>query len=50
MEYNLIFSAISEEEKKILREGLLGTFHEPVEQVALQLAVLIAKAARWVLS
>lgn len=41
-------SGISEGEKQSLRSGLLCTFQEPVNQVAIQVAVLIAKAARLV--
>ncbi|MEE6458370.1 hypothetical protein FKM82_000265 [Ascaphus truei] len=38
--------AISEEEKSTLRAGLITNFNEPVNQIATQIAVLIAKAAR----
>ncbi|KAG2466593.1 IPO11 protein, partial [Polypterus senegalus] len=39
-------SAISEEEKNSLRAGLITNFNEPVNQIATQIAVLIAKVAR----
>ncbi|XP_028914814.1 importin-11 isoform X2 [Ornithorhynchus anatinus] len=38
--------AISEEEKSTLRAGLITNFNEPVNQIATQIAVLIAKVAR----
>ncbi|CAH2296266.1 importin-11 isoform X1 [Pelobates cultripes] len=38
--------AISEEEKSTLRIGLINNFNEPVNQIATQIAVLIAKVAR----
>ncbi len=41
-----VFSAISEEEKRSIRAKLVLTFEEPVQQIALQIAVLIGKAAR----
>ncbi|XP_049837055.1 importin-11 isoform X1 [Schistocerca gregaria] len=40
-------NAISEEEKVTLRRGLVSNFHEPVNQVATQIAVLLAKIARF---
>ncbi|XP_013780751.1 importin-11-like [Limulus polyphemus] len=40
-------NAISEEEKTVLRQNLLSNFSEPVHQLAVQLAVLIAKIARF---
>ncbi|XP_044739459.1 importin-11 [Chrysoperla carnea] len=40
-------NAISEEEKVSLRRGLISNFHEPVNQIALQLAVLVSKVARF---
>lgn len=42
------FSAIPEDEKASIRATLLHCFEEPAPPVALQLAVLIGKAARWV--
>ncbi|XP_062855531.1 importin-11 [Trichomycterus rosablanca] len=39
-------NAISEEEKTSLRAGLITNFNEPVNQIATQIAVLIAKVAR----
>uniref|UniRef100_A0A8C4S9Z7 Importin-11 n=1 Tax=Erpetoichthys calabaricus TaxID=27687 RepID=A0A8C4S9Z7_ERPCA len=39
-------NAISEEEKNSLRAGLITNFNEPVNQIATQIAVLIAKVAR----
>uniref|UniRef100_A0A8C5N0A2 Importin-11 n=1 Tax=Leptobrachium leishanense TaxID=445787 RepID=A0A8C5N0A2_9ANUR len=39
-------NAISEEEKSTLRVGLITNFNEPVNQIATQIAVLIAKVAR----
>ncbi|NXN91748.1 IPO11 protein, partial [Rhinopomastus cyanomelas] len=38
--------ALSEEEKTMLRAGLITNFSEPVNQIATQIAVLIAKVAR----
>uniref|UniRef100_A0A672Z8Q3 Importin-11 n=1 Tax=Sphaeramia orbicularis TaxID=375764 RepID=A0A672Z8Q3_9TELE len=38
--------ALSEEEKTSLRAGLITNFNEPVNQIATQIAVLIAKVAR----
>ncbi|XP_034026426.1 importin-11 [Thalassophryne amazonica] len=38
--------ALSEEEKTSLRAGLIANFNEPVNQIATQIAVLIAKVAR----
>ncbi|XP_061874601.1 importin-11 isoform X2 [Colius striatus] len=38
--------AISEEEKATLRAGLITNFNEPVNQIATQISVLIAKVAR----
>ncbi|XP_032260245.1 importin-11 isoform X2 [Phoca vitulina] len=38
--------ALSEEEKSTLRAGLITNFNEPVNQIATQIAVLIAKVAR----
>uniref|UniRef100_A0ABM5FTV4 Importin-11 isoform X2 n=1 Tax=Pogona vitticeps TaxID=103695 RepID=A0ABM5FTV4_9SAUR len=38
--------ALSEEEKSTLRAGLIANFNEPVNQIATQIAVLIAKVAR----
>uniref|UniRef100_A0A3Q2ZDI5 Importin-11 n=1 Tax=Hippocampus comes TaxID=109280 RepID=A0A3Q2ZDI5_HIPCM len=38
--------ALSEEEKTTLRAGLITNFNEPVNQIATQIAVLIAKVAR----
>lgn len=38
--------ALSEEEKTSLRAGLITNFNEPVNQIATQMAVLIAKVAR----
>lgn len=40
------FSAISEEEKAEIKRGLLQCFREPFYPVALQLAVVVGKAAR----
>lgn len=40
------YSAISEDEKAMLRRGLVCSFREPINQVATQLAVLISKIAR----
>ena len=40
-------NAISEEEKAGLRAGLVKTISEPVNQIAVQLAVTVAKAARY---
>ncbi|XP_069780590.1 importin-11 isoform X2 [Narcine bancroftii] len=38
--------ALSEEEKSSLRAGLIANFNEPVNQIATQIGVLIAKVAR----
>uniref|UniRef100_A0A8C5A1W4 Importin 11 n=1 Tax=Gadus morhua TaxID=8049 RepID=A0A8C5A1W4_GADMO len=38
--------SLSEEEKTSLRAGLITNFNEPVNQIATQIAVLIAKVAR----
>uniref|UniRef100_A0A8C3SMN5 Importin-11 n=1 Tax=Chelydra serpentina TaxID=8475 RepID=A0A8C3SMN5_CHESE len=38
--------ALSEEEKSTLRAGLITNFNEPVNQIATQISVLIAKVAR----
>jgi len=40
-------SALSELEKTTLRQGLVSNFHEPISQIATQLAVLISKVARY---
>ena len=40
-------NAISEEEKSGLRAGLIKTISEPVNQIAVQLAVTVSKAARF---
>lgn len=42
----MISSAISEQEKQNIRQGLISHFGEPISQIALQRAVLIAKIAR----
>ncbi|XP_076103519.1 importin-11-like [Mytilus galloprovincialis] len=39
-------NAMKEEEKELLKERLISNFNEPVHQISLQLAVLIAKIAR----
>ncbi|CAH1959457.1 unnamed protein product [Acanthoscelides obtectus] len=39
-------NAISEQEKSTIRQGLLLTFEEPINQIAVQRAVLISKVAR----
>ncbi|VEN37849.1 unnamed protein product [Callosobruchus maculatus] len=39
-------NAISEQEKSTIRQGLLCNFEEPVNQIAVQRAVLISKVAR----
>jgi len=48
--FNIIYiyhcSAIQESEKEFLRQHLLRNFEEPVNPLAIQLAVLIAKIAR----
>ena len=44
----LLFSAISEEEKGEIKRGLLQCFREPFYPVALQLAVVVGKAARFI--
>ncbi|XP_028604091.2 importin-11 isoform X1 [Podarcis muralis] len=38
--------ALSEEEKSTLRAGLIANFNEPINQIATQISVLIAKVAR----
>ncbi|XP_078253475.1 importin-11 isoform X2 [Rhinoraja longicauda] len=38
--------ALAEEEKASLRAGLIANFNEPVNQIAIQIGVLIAKIAR----
>ncbi len=43
---SLVRSAISEEEKAAIRQKLLLCYREPAPQIALQIAVLIGKAAR----
>ena len=40
-------SSIPEGEKSILRQKLIGHIHEPVLQVATQLAIIISKIARF---
>jgi hypothetical protein len=42
----LTCSAISEQEKQSLKQGLILNFSEPVSQIAVQRAVLISKIAR----
>lgn len=42
----LIFSAIVEDEKYNIRQGLLCNFSEPVSQIAIQRAVIVSKIAR----
>lgn len=39
-------SAISEQEKQSLRQGLISNFSEPVNQIAVQRAVLVGKITR----
>jgi hypothetical protein len=39
-------SSIPEGEKSVLRQKLIGHIHEPVLQVATQLAIIISKIAR----
>nr|CAI5838056.1 unnamed protein product [Callosobruchus analis] len=39
-------NAISEQEKSTIRQGLLCSFEEPINQIAVQRAVLISKVAR----
>lgn len=41
------FSSIEDSEKEFLRQHLLRNFEEPVNPLAVQLAVLIAKIARY---
>lgn len=43
----LNYSAIREEEKACLRIGLIEAIKEPNFHIAIQLATLISKAARW---
>nr|XP_056704641.1 importin-11 [Euleptes europaea] len=38
--------ALSDEEKSTLRAGLIANFNEPINQIATQISVLIAKVAR----
>uniref|UniRef100_A0A8D2KTU7 Importin-11 n=1 Tax=Varanus komodoensis TaxID=61221 RepID=A0A8D2KTU7_VARKO len=38
--------ALSEDEKSTLRAGLIANFNEPINQIATQISVLIAKVAR----
>lgn len=40
-------NAISEDEKKVLREKIISNLSEPVDQLALQVAVLVSKVARF---
>ncbi|XP_015591574.1 importin-11 isoform X2 [Cephus cinctus] len=40
-------NAIADEEKEFLRQHLIASFNEPVNQLAVQLAVIIAKIARY---
>lgn len=40
-------NAIAEDEKKVLRQKMISNFNEPVNQLALQLAVLVSKVARF---
>lgn len=40
------YSAIAEDEKEFLRQRLIENFEEPVNQLAVQLAAVIAKIAR----
>jgi hypothetical protein len=40
-------NAIPEAEKVTLRQGLISNFHEPINQVATQISVLISKIARF---
>ncbi|KAL3277504.1 hypothetical protein HHI36_012850 [Cryptolaemus montrouzieri] len=39
-------NAISEEEKIVIKQGLISSFNEPVNQIATQRAVLVSKIAR----
>ena len=39
-------SAISEQEKQSLKRSLISNFNEPVNQIAVQIAVLISKICR----
>lgn len=45
--FNFNLSAINEQEKEVIRRGLLTNLAEPVNQIAVQLAVLVAKIARF---
>lgn len=38
---------MAEEERQGLKEALTMNFHEPVNQIAVHIAVLISKIARW---
>ena len=40
------YSGIADDEKEFLRQRLIANFEEPVNQIAVQLAALIAKIAR----
>lgn len=40
-------NAMAEEERQGLKEALTMNFHEPVNQIAVHIAVLISKIARW---
>jgi hypothetical protein len=42
----VFFSAISDQERTEIRRGLLQCFNEPSYPVALQIAVVVGKAAR----
>ncbi|PKU38021.1 importin-11 isoform x2 [Limosa lapponica baueri] len=44
--YEFWSGALTEEEKTTLRAGLITNFNEPVNQIATQISVLIAKVAR----
>lgn len=43
---SFLYSEIAADEKEFLRQNLIADFSEPVNQLAVQLAVLIAKIAR----
>lgn len=43
----LIFSEINQSEKASLRSALMTSFREPVPQIAVQIATLIARIARF---
>jgi len=46
MNFIFVFSEIKMDEKVTIRSTLIGSFNEPVPQIAVQIAVIVSKIAR----